>query len=134
MSVVDEATHSVTDPSSSTSLLGDEFVSNHLSSVLLGLFRSISDRNIERVSDHFDLVGRKEERVRVDHLDTTFQTVLSVEVTLSSTSGENLSLDDELVGTCRFYSSVSLRCESKDSELTKVLSDVASFGSRESRF
>jgi len=38
--------------------------------------------------------------VRVDHLYTTLQTILSIKVTLSSTSSKNLSLDDELVGTC----------------------------------
>jgi len=38
--------------------------------------------------------------VRVNHLNTTLQTILSIKVTLSSTSSKNLSLDDKLVGTC----------------------------------
>jgi len=97
MSVVDEATHSVTDPSSSTSLLGDEFVSNHLSSVFLSLFRSISDRKRQLYT--IRRLSKEKAGSRVDHLDTTLQAVLSVEVTLSTTSGEDLSLDDELVGT-----------------------------------
>ena len=44
--------------------------------------------------------SREERNARVDHLYATLEPVHSVKVSLSTSSSQNLRLDDELVGAC----------------------------------
>ena len=94
-----EEAHSVADTATGASLLGDELVANHLLRKLLGLFRTVHE--IEVSADRTGL-GHRESvaSVRVDHLDTTLETVRAVKVTFTASTCEYLSLDDEPVGAC----------------------------------
>lgn len=77
---------------SSTSLLGDELVSDHLVGEHLGFGRTEKILvNPARIS----LTGSL--YLRVDHPDTTLQTV--VEVTLSTATSKNLGLDNQVIVT-----------------------------------
>ena len=94
-----EEAHSVADTATGASLLGDELVANHLLRKLLGLFRTVHE--IEVSADRTGL-GHRESvaSVRVDHLDTTLETVRAVKVTFTASTCEHLGLDDEPVGAC----------------------------------
>ena len=83
----------VTDTATGASLLGDELLTDHLASEHLGLGRTEKYPSVSlRALSQFVVYSR------VDDADTTLQTVL--EGTLTTATGKNLGLDDQIITTC----------------------------------
>ena len=89
-----EGAHGVASASGSASLLGDELLADHLLGVLLSLLRSAVEHDEGQQAFPSDA---RSESSRVDHLDSSLQSSLSREVSLSTSTSKHLSLDNELV-------------------------------------